>query len=142
MTTFTITNLGISHNAGINAEQSLRYFLHGYTTAHDSRRFDEASDIDNISVKSARFTLVQGGLLNGSDLKAIVDDYFSRVNSTEFAYVARDFTVYMMNAEEFREFLVKFCYVARDSHKNGGKLKVRARSESKRMVEWLNERAS
>lgn len=142
MTTFTITNLGISHNAGINAEQSLRYFLHGYTTAHDSRRFDEASDIDNISVKSARFTLVQGGLLNGSELEPMVDDYFSRVHSTEFAYVARDFTVYMMNAEEFREFLMTFCTVERDSYKNGGKLKVRARSESKRMVEWLNERAS
>lgn len=142
MTTFTITNLGISHNAGINAEQSLRYFLHGYTTAHDSRRFDEASDIDNISVKSAHFTLVQGGLLNGSELEPMIDDYFSRVHSTEFAYVARDFTVYMMNAEEFREFLMTFCTVERDSHKNGGKLKVRARSESKKMVEWLNERAN
>lgn len=142
MRTLQITNLNISHNAGINAEQSLRYFLHGYTTAHDSRRFDEASDIDNISVKSAHFTLVQGGLLNGSELEPMVDDYFSRVHSTEFAYVARDFTVYMMNAEEFREFLMTFCTVERDSYKNGGKLKVRARSESKRMVEWLNERAS
>lgn len=142
MRTLKITNLNISHNAGINAEQSLRYFLHGYTTAHDSRRFDEASDIDNISVKSAHFTLVQGGLLNGSELKPMVDDYFSRVHSTEFAYVARDFTVYMMNAEEFREFLMTFGTVERDSYKNGGKLKVRARSESKRMVEWLNERAS
>lgn len=142
MRTLKIANLNISHNAGINAEQSLRYFLHGYTTAHDSRRFDEASDIDNISVKSARFTLVQGGLLNGSELEPMVDDYFSRVHSTEFAYVARDFTVYMMNAEEFREFLMTFGTVERDSYKNGGKLKVRARSESKRMVEWLNERAS
>ena len=142
MYTLKITNLNISHNAGINAEQPLRYFLHGYTTAHDSRRFDEASDIDNISVKSAHFTLVQGGLLNGSELEPMVDDYFSRVHSTEFAYVARDFTVYMMNAEEFREFLMTFGTVERDSYKNGGKLKVRARSESKRMVEWLNERAS
>lgn len=142
MRTLKITNLNISHNAGINAEQSLRYFLHGYTTAHDSRRFDEASDIDNISVKSAHFTLVQGGLLNGSELEPMVDDYFSRVHSTEFAYVARDFTVYMMNAEEFREFLMTFCTVERDSYKNGGKLKVRARSESKRMMNWLNERAS
>lgn len=142
MRTLKITNLNISHNAGINAEQSLRYFLHGYTTAHDNRRFDKASDIDNISVKSARFTLVQGGLLNGSDLEAMVNDYFSRVHSTEFDYVARDFTVYIMNAEEFREFLMTFCYLERDSHKNGGKLKVRARSESKKMVEWLNERAS
>lgn len=142
MKTLKITNLNISHNAGINAEQSLRYFLHGYTTAHDSRRFDEASDIDNISVKSAHFTLVQGGLLNGSELEPMVDDYFSRVHSTEFAYVARDFTVYMMNAKEFREFLMAFCTVERDSYKNGGKLKVRARSESKKMVEWLNERAS
>lgn len=142
MRTLKITNLNISHNAEINAEQSLRYFLHGYTTAHDSRRFDEASDIDNISVKSAHFTLVQGGLLNGSELEPMVDDYFSRVHSTEFAYVARDFTMYMMNAKKFREFLMAFCTVERDSYKNGGKLKVRARSESKRMVEWLNERAS
>lgn len=142
MRTLKITNLNISHNAGINAEQSLHYFLHGYTTAHDSRRFDEASDIDNISVKSAHFTLVQGGLLNGSELEPMVDDYFSRVHSTEFAYVARDFTVYMMNAKEFREFLMAFCTVERDSYKNGGKLKVRARSESKKMMNWLNERAS
>lgn len=142
MKTLKITNLNISHNAGINAEQSLRYFLHGYTTTHDRRRFDEASDIDNISVKSAHFTLVQGGLLNGSELKSMVDDYFSRVHSTEFAYVARDFTVYMMNAKEFREFLMAFCTVERDSYKNGGKLKVRARSESKKMINWLNERAS
>ena len=142
MRTLKITNLNISHNAGINAEQSLRYFLHGYTTAHDSRRFDEASDIDNINVKSAHFTLVQGGLLNGSELEPMIDDYFSRVHSTEFAYVARDFTVYMMNAKEFREFLMAFCTVERDSYKNGGKLKVRARSESKKMMNWLNERAS
>ena len=72
MRTLKITNLNISHNAGINAEQSLRYFLHGYTTAHDNRRFDKASDIDNISVKSARFTLAQGGLLNGSDLEPML----------------------------------------------------------------------
>lgn len=142
MRTLKITNLNISHNTGINAEQSLRYFLHGYTTAHDSRRFDEASDIDNISVKSAHFTLVQGGLLNGSELEPMIDDYFSRVHSTEFAYVARDFTVYMMNAKEFREFLMAFCTVERDSYKNGGKLKVRARSESKKMINWLKERAS
>lgn len=142
MRTLKITNLNISHNTGINAEQSLRYFLHGYTTAHDSRRFDEASDIDNISVKSAHFTLVQGGLLNGSELEPMIDDYFSRVHSTEFAYVARDFTVYMMNAKEFREFLMAFCAVERDSYKNGGKLKVRARSESKKMINWLKERAS
>lgn len=142
MRTLKITNLNISHNTGINAEQSLRYFLHGYTTAHDSRRFDEASDIDNISVKSAHFTLVQGGPLNGSELEPMIDDYFSRVHSTEFAYVARDFTVYMMNAKEFREFLMAFCTVERDSYKNGGKLKVRARSESKKMINWLKERAS
>lgn len=142
MRTLKITNLNISHNAGINAEQSLRYFLHGYTTAHDSRRFDEASDIDNISVKSAHFTLVQGGLLNGSELEPMVNDYFSRVHSTEFAYVDRCFIVHMMNAEEFREFLMAFCTVERDSYKNGGKLKVRARSESKKMMNWLNERAS
>lgn len=142
MRTLKITNLNISHNAGINAEQSLRYFLHGYTTAHDNRRFDKASDIDNISVKSARFSLAQGGLLNGSDLETMVDDYFSRVHSTEFAYVTRCFIVYIMNAEEFREFLMKFCYVARDSQKNGGKLKVRAKNEGMEMLLWFLERAS
>lgn len=142
MYTFKIANLNISHNAGINAEQSLRYFLHGYTTAHDNRRFDKASDIDNISVKAARFSLAQGGLLNGSTLETMVNDYFSRVHSTEFAYVDRCFIVHIMNAKEFREFLMAFCTVERDSYKNGGKLKVRARSESKKMMNWLNERAS
>lgn len=140
MYTFKIANLNISHNAGINAEQSLRYFLHGYTTAHDGRRFDKANDIDNISVKAARFSLAQGGLLNGSTLETMVNDYFSRVHSTEFAYVDRCFIVHMMNAEEFREFLMKFGYIARDSQKNGGKLKVRAKNEGMEMLLWFLER--
>lgn len=141
METITITNLNISRNAGINAEQSLRFALHGYTTSHDSTAFDKGSDIDNISVKASHFTLVSGNLLSGNNREQLIDEYFSRVHSSVFAYVARDFTVYMMNAQEFKAFLLEFTMLEHESRKNGGQLKVRARAESKRMREWLNERA-
>lgn len=141
METITITNLNISRNAGINAEQSLRFALHGYTTHHDSIAFDKGSDIDNISVKASHFTLASGNLFHSASREQMIDEYFNRVHSSVFAYVARDFTVYMMNTEEFKSFLLEFSTLEHESQKNGGKVKVRARAESKKMREWLNERA-
>lgn len=141
MEIITITNLNISRNAGINAEQSLRFALHGYTTSHDCVAFDKGSDIDDISVKASHFTLASGNLLSGDNREQLIDEYFSRVHSSVFVYVARDFTVYMMNANEFKSFLLEFTALEHESQKNGGKIKVRAKAESKRMREWLNERA-
>ena len=45
-----------------------------------------------------------------------------------------------MDMTEFAEFVMNFCYITRDSMKNGSGLKVMAKSESKKMLQWLADR--
>lgn len=129
-------------NNGINLEWSLNYTLTGaITEKHDNVAFDKGSDIESlhISVKSARFTLASR--LNGEDKDEMLNDYFERVASQEFAYVTKNFKAYIMNAQEFKEFLIEWTSVEKASSKNGGNKVLRGKNESQKMVEWLNARA-
>ena len=129
-------------NEGMNKEQCLDFYYNGRHGKHDNLKWDEGSDLpeQHISVKSARFSLCAGGQLIGSDLLEMLNDYFARVASQTFAYVTKAYEVYEMNATEFRAFLIEFGYLEKESSRNGGKLKIKAKSESKAMLAWFSER--
>lgn len=129
-------------NAGILCEWSYGNHHMIPRTKHDSKAYDRDSDFNigdrHISVKSARFTLMSGCLCEGLDtFDGIWSLYAERVHSNLFVYVTRDFMVYEMNLDEFKQFVYMFCGLERESEKNGGGIKIRARSESKKMLDWL-----
>ena len=126
-------------NHGQQCELIATYTLVGELRKADKVPFDVGSDIPELacSVKSARFTLASK--LYGNTLAEMVEDYFNRVHSTVWAYVANDGCIYMMNKTEFAEFLALFTTLQRASSKNGGGMVVRMRSESKAVLKWLAE---
>ena len=121
--------------------------LHNITrTAHDSSRYDLHSDVEagnkRISVKTSRFTLMSGTLCKGyTEFDKIWELYEATTHSNVFAYGTQDGTVYEMDIKEFKSFVYKFCQLEKDSSKNGGNAKIRAKRENKEMREWL-ERAA
>lgn len=143
MTTYFISNISAYANHGQNCEASLSYEKTHAFRKHDNIKWYEGSDIPEfeMSVKSSKFSLCAGGQLKGATISEMLDDYFARVASKVFAYVSNEFKVYEMNATEFRAFLTEFSYLTYESQKNGGKAKIRAKAESKKMVEWLEARA-
>ena len=143
MTHYNIINHHFHNNNGINKEQCLDFYLNGRHGKHDNLRWYEGSDLpeQRMSVKSARFSLTAGGQLKGESLEEMLTDFFARVASERFAYVTETYTVYEMNATEFREFMLTFGAIEKDSAKNGGRKKIKAKSESQRMIEWFEMRA-
>lgn len=141
MTKIFVDNISTyKNNDGCAFEQNFIFAMCKEVRKHDSKAFDKASDYNRTSVKFPGFTLCAGGLLNGETLDQMLDDYFQRVHSTEWAVGIDLCTGYLMNADEFRCFVCQFCRLERESSKNGGKIKIRCRKSSKRMREWLDER--
>lgn len=141
MTKIEITMLNNYANHGQDAEQSLAYALCGEIRQHDNVRFDRGSDIPefHMSVKSAKASICHGGSLKATDFDGMVDEFFERVASEKFAYVAKNSIAYIMSKEMFKQFVKEFASIGRESKKNGGKQKLRLNSESKRMMAWLEE---
>ena len=139
---YTIINHHFHDKEGINKEQCLDYYYNGRHGKHDNAKWYVTSDIpeQSISVKSEKFSLCAGGQLAGETIAEMIDDYFTRVASLVFAYITKNYEVYEMNAQEFREFLEQFSYISRESTSNGGKTKIKAKSESKAMIKWLEAR--
>lgn len=145
MTTITITtHASAKRNHGDFCEENFDYMLNGTISGKDSLPFDMASDVTHMgvgySVKSDHFTLVSARLVSGDNMADILDQYFARVHSTRWAYVGRNDMAYIMDMDEFRSFLEAFGTLERESSKNGGGLKVRCKAESRKMLDWLNER--
>lgn len=141
-TTFTLTETFRNYNNfGQHAEQLLAYTLTGEIRKHDRVRFDMGSDIPeyHMSVKSGGFSLMNGNCCESQDFEGIVEEFFNRVVSTKFAYITKDLTVYVMDMAQFREFVQMFCYLGRESSRNGGRRKVQMRAESKKTLAWLVE---
>ena len=144
MNTYTITPITTEKkvNAGVLGEWAMCAYYGIKRTVHDSSRFDKDSDVNvgdkHISVKTARFSLMAGSLTQDcTTFDEIWAFYEARVHSNYFAYVTKDSTVYEMNLAEFKAFVYLFCGLERESKKNGGYLKIKARSESKKMLGWL-----
>lgn len=141
MTTYNVTP--INHkNAGIGREWSLCAYHNVERTSHDHGAYDRDSDLNmgnmHISIKASAFTLMSATLCEGlTSFDEIWNLYESKTHSNTFAYVTADYTVYQMNLDEFKTLVYTFCYLDRESAKNGGGCKIRCRKETKKMLNWL-----
>lgn len=135
MTKITMKNLPRAYaNAGQHAEQVARFTLTGRIERADNKPFTAGGDCGDIQIKSARATVCKGTDL----MKHIEADGANR-----YGYVTADFTaMYLMNANEYVEFVARFGTVTRESNKNGGAEKIRLKSEGKEMREWLTAKAA
>lgn len=146
MTTSNLPRID-ARNAGDAREWAVAALLDAPRSKHDSKAYDKDSDVVagnmRVSVKSSAFTLMSGALCNGLDtFDGIWNLYAERVHSNTFAYVTADFIAYMMNLDEFKQFVYSFCRLERESSKNGGALKIRCRKENKKMLDWLAAHAA
>ena len=138
----TIKNRGIRAQANMTTACGLPYM------AHDGKGFDNASDIEymgfHISVKAYHFTLMSGPMCEGkTSLDEIWEVYAERTHSNRFAYVANE-TAYIMDLSEFKQFVMMFCEVERESNhsdrQHTGSVKVRAKRCENKMIQWFSER--
>ena len=126
-------------NRGQRVEVDARYTLTGEVSPSKgghADRYDLTSDLEGLrcSVKSPKFTLMNASLCVAQDKDGIIAEYFERTHSTEWAYVATDGYIYMMNADEFRKMLQLFCGLSCES--NSPRLKVK-HSAVKASEQWL-----
>lgn len=126
---------------GQHKEQALAYVLTGEIRKADKVPFYMGSDIPEygMSVKSSKFSLMNGNACESQTFEGICEEFFAKVVSTKFAYVTNDMVAYVMNTEQFRQFVYMFCGLERESQKNGGRYKVKMRAESKKTIAWLVE---
>lgn len=121
------------------AESNARFMLTGKLgEKHDNVPFDIASDIPeyHCSVKSSRFSLCTGSMLEAQDFDGQIAEYMARTVSTVVCYMAQNGYAYFMDMVEFEAFLRRFCNLQPES---GGKyVKVRMRSaESATHIKWF-----
>lgn len=128
-------------NFGQHAEQVLAYTLTGEIRKADKVPFYMGSDIPEyeMSVKSSKFSLMNGNACESQTFEGICEEFFAKVVSKKFAYVTQDMVAYVMNIEQFRQFVYLFCGLERESQKNGGRYKVKMRAESKKTLAWLEK---
>ena len=118
-------------NNGQHAEQVMRFTLTGEIVKADNKPFTMGGDVFDIQIKSAKATVCKG-----TDLNA----YLDLDGAKRYAYVTKDFsTAYIMDRNEWTDFVKDFGYITRESQKNGGREKIQLLDESKRMREWFNK---
>lgn len=132
MTKTTYTLLNNYANFGQNVEQSLRFKLTGRLEKADNVPHDKGADCMGYQIKSARATVCKG-----TDIVA----YIRQDKATAYIYGAKNGIAYIMTVEEYIEFITVFGTVTRESSKNGGAEKIRLKSESKALLEYLEARA-
>ena len=132
----------VYNNNGQHYEQCATFTYTGEIRQHDNVAYDKGSDIPeyHISVKSSAFSLASAKLIKGETVAEQLAYYMEHTASKKILYVTENYDGYEMNLTEFAEFVMMFCYMTRESSKSGGGLKVRARKESKKMLEWLSAR--
>ena len=118
-------------NNGQHLEQCFRYTLTGKVEKADNLAHDKGCDLFHYSIKSARATVCKG-----TDLNA----YLDTDKATEFVYITKTLTAYIMNRTEYTEFVNLFGTVTRESTKNGGHEKIRLGHETAKMIEWLTSK--
>lgn len=139
---YEITHNG-KDNRGQYKQKYVDFALTGMIRENDRVPYNMGSDIEEygVSVKSEKFTLMSGGLCNAQDFDGIIAEYFSNTASDTIAYVDKNLDIYIMTNAQFEQFLISFAVLARESKRNGGRYKVRMRSESRKVQLWLNELA-
>lgn len=116
-------------NNGQHFEQTYRFNKSGKICKADNR---PGADYEDIQIKSARATICKG-----TDLKSHIENDVAR----RYVYITKSLIAYEMNKAEYLEFTMIFATVTRESQKNGGALKMRLKSESREMIEWLKAKA-
>lgn len=132
MKRFSFTYLNQYKNHGQNAEQSIRFELTGDICKADNLPHTDGADCLNYQIKSARATVCKG-----SDL----DAYLLMDAATAYIYGTNDGQAYIMSCTEYKAFCTEFGTLTMESAKNGGATKIRLKSESKAMLDWLEARA-
>lgn len=115
-------------------------------TKHDAKPYNVASDLEineeKISIKASKFSLMSGKLCNGlTSFDEIWELYETNTHSNKVVYITEDFTAYEMTITEFKTFVYTFCKTEKESEKNGGAIKIRCKTESKKMIEWFQAKA-
>ena len=132
MTTITLNPIARTYkNNGQHLEQVFRYNLTGEITKADNLKASEGTDLFNYSIKSARATVCKG-----EDLET----YIATDKATEFVYITKDLTAYIMTAPLWLVFCKTFGTITTESPKNGGGKKIRLKHETPKMLEWLATR--
>lgn len=126
MLSFKINSIESNYsNRGQKAEQIFRYAMTGKMMRADNRK---GADLGDIQIKSARATICPG-----EDIETyVLEDVASR-----YAYITKDYVVYMMDKAEYIEFCQMFATKTVDSQRNGGKTKMRLGHETKRLISYL-----
>lgn len=133
-------------NKGTAREWALAQAFGISRTKHDNGRYDKGSDIElpdgrNISAKFGGFSLMNGSLCEGrTTMEGIWDLYISRVHSNLVAYITETYDVYLMNMDEFKEFIFTFGSIQHESTQNGGYAKIKCNHETKKRIAWLMAR--
>ena len=129
MTTIQLTDIDRTYtNNGQHLEQVFRYNLTGKIEKADNLAHDKGCDLLHYSIKSARATVCKG-----TDLTV----YLATDCATEFVYITKTLTAYIMNRTEYTAFVETFGTVTCESAKNGGQPKIRLGHETAKMLEWL-----
>ena len=120
-------------NNGQHAEMLARYTLTGDAGRADNIPATAAGDCGDIQIKSARATICKG-LSIASHLAQDAAKRYAFVSLSENA-------LYLMSKSEYENFAETFKTATTESAKNGGAVKLRLKSESKAMLDYLNARA-
>lgn len=119
-------------NNGQALEQEFRYKRTGLIMKADNLKATEGCDLEGYSIKSARATICKGTDL----IKHLEQD-----KATGFIYLTRTKIAYIMNKNEYIDFVSTFGTIDTDSKKNNGGKKIRLGRETSKMLQWLEERA-
>lgn len=133
MTAITMATIKrVYKNNGQHAEQVFRYTMSGCIYKADNKPSTECGDYEDIQIKSARATICKG-----KDIAS----HLTTDKAERYAYITADFkTAYIMSKIEYLTFATLFATLTKESLKNGGAEKLRFKSESKAMLEWLQAR--
>lgn len=123
----------VYNNHGQEAERVFRFTILGELCKADNKPHSAGGDCGDIQVKSARATVCKG---------VNIQEYLQEDGAQRYAYVVKDFSIaYIMTRALYIDFVNAFGTITRESEKNGGGTKIRLKSESKALLQWLEERA-
>ena len=132
MKTITLTDIERTYtNNGQHLEQVFRYNLTGKIEKADNLAHDKGTDLFHYSIKSARATVCKG-----TDLET----YLDTDKATEFVYITKTLTAYIMNRAEYTDFVKTFGTITKESTKNGGMEKIRLGHETAKLLEWFTKK--
>lgn len=120
----------------------------GFHFDMDCVPFDKGSDIEtlNMSVKSSGASLacLYREEKSAEAWESLINEYFHRVHSTAWMYVALvddEWKLFIMNAEEFKQFVREWGTWDKETKKEQVLYKIRLKKTSGKMLRWLEERA-